>query len=67
MMAVLAANPVRRKNLFATRIGVDLQKLSDDLYQWRFEAHETKTKDPIHGAKAPILGVNSVPAICCPD
>ena len=47
MMAMLAAKPVRRKNLFATRIGVHLRKLSAGLYEWRFEAHETKTKERI--------------------
>ena len=45
IMAMLAAKPVRRKNLFETRIGVNLRKRSDGVYEWRFEAHETKTRE----------------------
>jgi hypothetical protein len=47
MMAMLAAKPVRRKNLFGTRIDVNLKRLSSAAYEWHFESHETKTKERI--------------------
>ncbi len=50
MMAMLAAKPVRRRNFFRTRIGVHLRKSSNGIYEWKFEAHETKTREPICAA-----------------
>jgi hypothetical protein len=47
MMAMLAAKPVRRKNLLATRIGEHLTKVANGNYEWRFAAHETKTKQEV--------------------
>lgn len=50
MMAMLAAKPVRRRNFFRTQIGVHLRKSSSGIYEWRFEAYETKTKERIFAA-----------------
>lgn len=47
MMAMLAVKPVRRKNLLGTRIGEHLKKAASGAYEWRFAAHETKTKQAI--------------------
>jgi len=47
MMAMLAVKPVRRKNLVGTRIGEHLKKAAVGTYEWRFAAHETKTKQAI--------------------
>lgn len=47
MMAMLAVKPVRRKNLLGTRIGEHLKKAASGAYEWRFAAHETKTKRAI--------------------
>lgn len=47
MMAMLAVKPVRRKNLVGTRIGEHLKKAARGSYEWRFAAHETKTKQAV--------------------
>jgi hypothetical protein len=47
MMAMLAAKPVRRKNLVGTRVGEHLTKAANGNYEWRFASHETKTKQAV--------------------
>lgn len=45
-IAMLAAKPVRLRNLVATRIGVHLVKVGP-VYRWKFARHETKTNELI--------------------
>lgn len=45
-MALLAAKPVRLRNLASTKIGTHLAKVGSS-YRWRFNAWETKTRETI--------------------
>lgn len=45
-IAMLAAKPVRLKNLVATRLGAHLVKIGPT-YRWKFARHETKTGELI--------------------
>ena len=47
MMAMLAAKPVRRKNLLGTHVGEHLTKAASGNYEWRFAALETITKQAV--------------------
>lgn len=46
MMAILAAKPIRRRNIARTVIGTNLVR-SGEIYELRYASHETKTKKPI--------------------
>ncbi len=45
-LALLAAKPVRLRNLASTKIGTHLAKVGSG-YRWRFKASETKTRETI--------------------
>jgi integrase/recombinase XerD len=47
MMMMLAANPVRLKNVVGTRIDVNLLRVASGSYEWRFGKTETKNKERI--------------------
>jgi hypothetical protein len=42
MMAMLAANPIRLRNLHASRVGAHVVRAATGVYEWRFGPSETK-------------------------
>lgn len=54
MMSMLASKPLRPRNLRATRIGVHLLSRGP-VYEWRFDATETKTYEPIRAELPAVL------------